>query len=161
VKNEENRPPSHLHHLSKKIAKKPITSHLKTYKPTPYQAQKKIRRTWSPEEDAQVLGLVKKYGKKWAKIATFMKSRNGKQIRDHYLNALVPDINRGIWTNIEDEAILFYYNKFGPQWCRIAECLIGRTETQVKGRFYTNLKQKLMKKGGDVKEIVKEEEELF
>jgi len=158
VKKEDGQPSPGLHSRSKKISKD-YSSHLLKNDPSKNikQYQKKTRRTWSPEEDVQVLELVKKYGTKWAKIASFMKSRNGKQVRDHYLNALVPDINRGVWTEEEDKAILFYYKKFGAQWCRIAECLDGRTETQVKGRFYTNLKQKLKVKNSVKVEIVIDE----
>jgi len=167
VKKEDDQQSISVHHLSKKIAKNTtgsqatLSKSLKSHKKkTP---KKKTRQTWTPEEEAQVLQLMKKYGTKWAMIASCMKCRNGKQVRDHYLNSLAPDINRGVWTEEEDEAILFYYDKFGAQWCKIAECVPGRTETSVKGRFYTNLKQKRMMKNVKVEividEFIKEEEE--
>jgi len=172
VKREDDQVPSSLlNPQSKKISKipkKPFVSETTFQAPSQLNKRrpsiKKTRRTWSPEEDVQLLGFIEKYGKKWAKIASCMKSRNGKQVRDHYLNALAPDINRGVWTEEEDKAIIFYYKKYGAQWCKIAECLSGRTETQVKGRFYTNLKQKFMMKNVKVEiiidEFIKEEEEF-
>jgi len=166
IKKESDSPSSPILPQSKKIKKKFLDSQTNRHKSYSQRSPiKKTRRTWSPEEDAQLLELIKKHGTKWAKIASHMQSRNGKQVRDHYLNALAPDINRGIWTDEEDNAILSYYNKYGAQWCRIAECLSGRTETQVKGRFYTNLKQKItMMKNVKVEiiidEFIKEEDEL-
>jgi len=130
---------SSLNPASKKI-KKTIKSPKEGKAPVKGK-KKKTRRTWTSAEDTQLLELVKKYGKKWAKIASFMETRNGKQVRDHYLNALVPDINRGVWTPEEDEVIIKLYSQLGAQWCRISECLPGRTETQVKGRFYTQLRK--------------------
>jgi len=128
---------------SKKISKIRLSPQREPEKQHIQAHQKKVRRTWAPEEDAELLELVKKYGSEWTKIASFMKSRNGMQVRDHYLNALAPDIKRDTWTEEEDQAILLYYNKFGPHWGKIAECVEGRTKTQVKGRFHTNLKQKM------------------
>jgi len=158
VKNEDDQPSSSLHHRSKKITKERPKG-----TSSPHQSgqihknkgtKKKTRQTWTLEEEIQVVELMKKHGKKWSKIASCMRNRNGKQVRDHYLNSLAPDINRGVWTEDEDQAILFFYEKFGAQWCKIAECVPGRTETSVKGRFYTNLKQKKMMKCGAKVEIL-------
>ena len=47
-----------------------------------------IKGTWSKEEDDLILFLEQKNGKNWALISKFMTTRNGKQIRDRFLNYL-------------------------------------------------------------------------
>jgi len=105
----------------------------------------KIRRkAWQDQEDEQLLELVEKYGKKWSKIASIMKGRTGKQIRDRYLNNLNPEIVDKDWTSEEDNLILFLYYNWGKKWSKIAAALPGRSEGQVKNRFYWGLKRKVL-----------------
>jgi len=106
---------------------------------------KKSRNSWSQDEDAKLLSLIESCGKRWAEIARLMTGRTGKQVRDRYLNVLTPNINKGTWTQIEDQMIMAMYGQMGPQWCRISEHLDGRTEAQVKNRYYTFLKKSLEK----------------
>jgi len=73
-----------------------------------------------------------------------MEDRSGKQVRDRYLNALAGNIKKASWTDEEDQTILMMLENYGPQWSRIAQRLEGRTEMQVKNRYYKSLK---MKKG--------------
>jgi len=70
-----------------------------------------------------------------------MGNRTGKQVRDRYLNVLVSDINKSSWTEEEDSVIMEMLEKIGSQWCKISDCLQGRTEMQVKNRYYTYLKK--------------------
>jgi len=135
---------------SKKILKKPLGSKPKPLNPSnPFKTtQVKKRQLWRPEEDAMVMGLIQKYGQKWRIIAKFMENRTGKQIRDRYLNILMPDINKSSCTNTEDELILSLYEAYGPRWCQIAQVLKGRTESQVKNRFQTHLKGRYSKRLG-------------
>lgn len=101
------------------------------------------RRAWQPHEDAQVIELVGKYGQSWAVVASMMEGRTGKQIRDRYLNKLKPDIKKADWTPEEDRALLGLYYQIGHKWSKIATYLPGRTEGQVKNRFYSHIKKKL------------------
>ena len=57
---------------------------------------------WTKEEDQQIMQLVKKYGTSWSRISKEMQSRNGKQIRDRYINVLDPYINKDKFTIEED-----------------------------------------------------------
>jgi len=102
------------------------------------------RKAWQDQEDEQLLELVEKYGKKWSKIASIMKGRTGKQIRDRYLNNLNPEIVDKDWTSEEDNLILFLYYNWGKKWSKIAAALPGRSEGQVKNRFYWGLKRKVL-----------------
>jgi len=103
------------------------------------------RSSWSSAEDNKLMELMETYGKKWSKIAALMEGRTGKQVRDRYVNVLMPDINRTGWEESEDQLILSTYQQIGPKWSKIAENLQGRTEGQVKNRFYSFLKKKFGK----------------
>lgn len=99
------------------------------------------RRGWSNSEDAELLRLIDLHGKKWTEVARLMKGRNGKQVRDRYVNVLMPNIKKKNWTIAEDQLIVSLYAEFGPKWTKIAEHMDGRPEVQVKNRFYTCLKK--------------------
>jgi len=81
---------------------------------------------------------------KWSKIAMMMGGRSGKQIRDRYLNNLNPQIADKDWTAEEDNMLLFLYYNWGKKWSKIAASLPGRSEGQVKNRFYWGLKRKVL-----------------
>ncbi len=55
-----------------------------------------IKGSWKKEEDQDILRLVQKYGKAWSKISKMLNTRNGKQIRDRFINVLDPEIRRKI-----------------------------------------------------------------
>jgi len=112
---------------------------------SPKKSKCKVRRkAWQPHEDDQLLKLVEEYGTKWSKIASMMKGRTGKQIRDRYLNNLNPEILEKEWTKEEDNLILFLYYNWGKKWSKIASALPGRSEGQVKNRFHWGLKRKVL-----------------
>ena len=48
------------------------------------------------------------------------------------------------WTPEEDSFILMMHKKIGSKWSQISkmEPLLGRTVSQIKNRFYQNLKDK-------------------
>lgn len=100
-----------------------------------------IKGSWTPQEDAEVLKLYKKYGKDWSKIAKFMKHRTGKQIRDRFLNSLDSNLIKRKFTQEEDEQILYWYKVYGNSWSKIAQQLKGRTGDMVKNRFYSSLRK--------------------
>ena len=63
--------------------------------------------TWKKEEDNLILSLIEKYGTSWSKISKIVKTRNGKQIRDRYMNVLAPNINK---KNFLMKKIFYLYN---------------------------------------------------
>jgi len=131
---------SNISGSSKKISKKQVIPD------TPLSMKSsglRTRNSWTESEDEQVLELIKVHGPKWTKIALIMGGRTGKQVRDRYLNVLTPHINKASWTAEEDRTIISMYQQYGAQWRRISEYLKGRTETQVKNRYYTNLKKRV------------------
>jgi len=102
------------------------------------------RQPWQAYEDEQVIDLVNKHGQSWALISSMMEGRTGKQIRDRYLNKLRPDIKNDEWNNEEDQLLISLYHELGRKWSKIATHLPGRTEGQVKNRFYSHISKKLL-----------------
>lgn len=58
----------------------------------------KSHKIWSSQEDETILKLIKKYGKNWKIISEMLGSKNGKQIRERYINKLDPTIKREDWS---------------------------------------------------------------
>jgi hypothetical protein len=90
---------------------------------------------------------MKKHGQSWAMISAAMEGRTGKQIRDRFLNKLRPNIKCGDWTAEEDERMIKLLSEIGNRWSLIATHLPGRTEGQVKNRYYSSIKKRLQANG--------------
>ena len=54
---------------------------------------------------------------------------------------LDPNIKKGPWSEEDDEAVFSLYKKFGKSWSKIANNIIGRTENQIKNRFYSTIRK--------------------
>jgi len=144
---EDNAIPSvgaNFQKASKKISK---VSGQESSKKVMRKKHNKARNPWTPKEDAQLIELMKKYGQSWAMISSVMEGRTGKQIRDRYLNKLRPNIKCGDWSPQEDELLVKLLNEVGNRWSLIANQLPGRTEGQVKNRFYSSIKKRLQCNG--------------
>jgi len=92
--------------------------------------------------------LMKKYGQSWAMISSCLEGRTGKQVRDRYLNKLRPNIKCGDWKPEEDDLVVTLLKQVGNRWSLIATHLPGRTEGQVKNRYYSHLKKRIQ--GGNL-----------
>lgn len=130
---------SSLNSTSKKINK--------TQESSSHKRNKKARNPWTPKEDLKLTELMKKYGQSWAMISSKMEGRTGKQIRDRFLNKLRPNIRYGDWSLEEDELLVSLCKEIGNRWSLIATYLPGRTEGQVKNRFYSHIKKRLQPNG--------------
>lgn len=102
-----------------------------------------IKGSWSKEEDNSILQLVNKLGKNWSLIAKLVPTRNGKQIRDRFINYLDPEINRKKFTEEEDQKIIKLYIEYGSKWSIISKHFKGRTGDMIKNRFYSCLRRKV------------------
>jgi len=93
---------------------------------------------WTPEEDDEVRKLVNLHGQQWSYISNIIKTRNGKQIRDRYLNYINPSTKHNEFSEEEDEIIKKLYLKHGSRWSYIAQYCNGRTGDLIKNRFYSH-----------------------
>ncbi|CAD8089626.1 unnamed protein product [Paramecium sonneborni] len=95
---------------------------------------------WKKSEDEQLMYLVQQFGKKWSKIAQIIQFRNSKQCRDRYINVLDPDLKTESFSQEEDQIIYEQYLRFGSKWSYISKQLEGRSQNQVKNRFYSHIR---------------------
>ena len=98
---------------------------------------------WKTEEDNKILKLIEKFGKKWSKISNIIKTRNGKQIRDRYLNILAPNLNKKKFTIQEDIKLIKLYKIYGNKWAKIKEFFKNRTTEMIKNRFHSSIKKNI------------------
>jgi hypothetical protein len=109
-----------------------------------------IKGSWSKEEDEKILKLVSIYGKCWSKISKVLVSRNGKQIRDRFINVLDPEIKKGKFTEEEDRHLIKLYLYYGPKWATISKHFHNRTADMIKNRFHSSIKKILYGGSGTV-----------
>ena len=109
----------------------------------------KGKGSWTPEEDHKLQMLVQKYGKtKWSYIGKFLPGRIGKQCRERWHNHLNPDLTKKQWTQEEETLIIEQRAKLGNRWAKIARMLPGRSDNDVKNRWYASLRKKVEGGGG-------------
>ena len=142
LKTEDSTGSSQLNDMSRKIIKTSIPMRRRT---------KGKKYPWKTSEDEQLLELFKKYGSSWSKIGNIIGNRSGKQVRDRYRNYLRAGLNCDDFTQEEDDNVLSLCEKFGRRWSVITRYMPGRSEGQVKNRYYVYLKKTL--EGDDPSEI--------
>ncbi|CAD8191898.1 unnamed protein product [Paramecium octaurelia] len=99
---------------------------------------------WNSKEDQLLLQLIQQYGKKWSKIAQIIKNRNSKQCRNRFVNSLDPNLKQNGFTKEEDQLIYQKYLEYGSKWSQISKFLVGRSDNQIKNRFYNNIRSQYL-----------------
>uniref|UniRef100_A0ACD5UV73 Uncharacterized protein n=1 Tax=Avena sativa TaxID=4498 RepID=A0ACD5UV73_AVESA len=101
--------------------------------------------SWTPEEDMRLIAYIQKYGHaNWRalpKQAGLL--RCGKSCRLRWINYLRPDLKRGNFTAEEEETLIKLHNMLGNKWSKIAACLPGRTDNEIKNVWNTHLKKRV------------------
>ncbi|XP_021901093.1 LOW QUALITY PROTEIN: transcription factor MYB58-like [Carica papaya] len=100
---------------------------------------------WSPAEDLRLITFIQKHGHgNWRalpKEAGLM--RCGKSCRLRWINYLRPDVKRGKFTREEEDTVIRLHETWGNKWSRIASCLPGRTDNEIKNIWNTYLKKRV------------------
>jgi hypothetical protein len=110
---------------------------------TPSDSKPK-RRLFTPEEDTLLCLAVQDHRlTTWIEIATRIRGRTARQCRDRWANYLCPQNKNAAWTTAEDELLLSRFLEIGPHWSAIAKFFDGRSENNVKNRWYTHVRQRL------------------
>jgi len=107
----------------------------------------KGKGSWTPEEDAILVEMRKVYGRKWAKIATHLPGRQGKQCRERYVNHLDVALKKGEWTDDEEAILIALHEHHGNRWAAISKQLPGRSDNDVKNHWYSTIQRKFLQHG--------------
>lgn len=107
----------------------------------------KGKGSWTPEEDAILKEKRALYGRKWAKIASHLPGRQGKQCRERFVNHLDPNLKKGEWTDDEEAMLIAFHEQFGNRWANIAKQLQGRSDNDVKNHWYSTIQRKFQQHG--------------
>ncbi|OAY81526.1 myb-related protein Zm1-like [Ananas comosus] len=115
--------------------------------------------SWTPEEDMRLIAYIHKFGHgNWRalpKQAGLL--RCGKSCRLRWINYLRPDIKRGNFTQEEEETIIKLHDLLGNKWSKIASCLPGRTDNEIKNVWNTHLKKRLASRDHNIKKSKQKE----
>jgi hypothetical protein len=96
---------------------------------------------FSPTEDAFLLRLVgDDPSPQWEVIAEQMPDRTARQCRERWLNYLNPAIRVDPWTEAEDSLLIEKVNDLGHFWSTMTNFFNGRSESDIKNRWYSHLK---------------------
>ncbi|XP_047331272.1 transcription factor MYB58 [Impatiens glandulifera] len=100
---------------------------------------------WSPEEDFRLVSFIHKHGHpNWRALPSQAGLlRCGKSCRLRWINYLRPTVKRGNFTQEEEEIVIKLHQSLGNKWSKIASCLPGRTDNEIKNIWNTHLKKKL------------------
>jgi hypothetical protein len=113
----------------------------------------KGKGSWTPEEDKILVEKRALYGRKWAKIASHLPGRQGKQCRERYVNHLNPELKKGEWTDDEEAVLIAMRQVHGNRWANISKELPGRSDNDVKNHWYSTVHRKFAQHGEKVRGI--------
>ena len=111
----------------------------------------KGKGSWTSEEDTILREKRQLYGRKWAKIASHLPGRQGKQCRERFVNHLDPELKKGEWTDDEEAILIAMHEHHGNRWANISKQLPGRSDNDVKNHWYSTIQRKFQQHGKDVR----------
>lgn len=129
----------------------PPLIHHSVHSHPPRRSWSRRSASWTSEEDAILVQLVKKEtavppsitaSKTWSRVAAQLTNRTGKQCRERYLNQLKPGIRREPWSPEEERILHDTHSRFGNKWVTIANHLPGRTDNCVKNHWNSMMRKR-------------------
>ena len=96
-------------------------------------------KTWTSEEDTQLLELYQRLPKRWADIAALMVDRNENQCLHRFRRLSMVGRSHKIWSAEEDETIRKLIRKYGKNWKLLSELLGTKNGKQIRERFINKL----------------------
>ena len=107
-----------------------------------------VRRPFTPEEDVRLMEIMRLFPfTNWESVAQQMGDRTSRQVRERWVNYLSPDIRNEPWTESEDQLLLEKINELGRCWSTIGRHFNGRSENDVKNRWYSHLRYRTIEDG--------------
>ena len=107
------------------------------------QAKFNPGRKWTIAEDDKLVGLMRKHGHEWTKIAKEFQDKTAKQLKERWLNQLNPKVVDDAFTVDEDMKLVLYIREFGRSWSKICKLMPGRSELMVKNRYHSFLRRRI------------------
>ena len=102
---------------------------------------------FTQEEDSLILDHVKENGtNNWPLLQDKLPGRSPKQCRERWFNHLDPTLKKSPWTLEEDSLIKENVKKYGMKWSFISRFVEGRSDNDIKNRWYSYLSREKLKK---------------
>jgi hypothetical protein len=106
------------------------------------------RRPFRIEEDALIMRVMLACpGEGWDSIAKTLPGRTTRQCRERWRHYLSPFVRCDPWTEGEDRLLLEKVNEFNFAWSEIATHFHGRSDNDIKNRWYSHLKYETVREG--------------
>jgi hypothetical protein len=100
----------------------------------------RVRHPFTPEEDARlVLVMQSAEAGRWSDVVQHFPGRTARQCRERWANYLSPAVWSRPWEPHEDELLVTKINDVGRSWSHIVRYFKGRSESDIKNRWYVHL----------------------
>lgn len=118
--------------------------------PQPDNRRRSIaRRPFTVEEDAKLMEIMNSNNfVNWETVAQKMGDRSSRQCRERWVNYLSPEIRTDPWSDIEDRLLIQKMNELGRCWSTIGQFFNGRSENDIKNRWYSHLRYRSIERNG-------------
>lgn len=109
------------------------------------------RRPFTVEDDAKLIEMMNNsHFVNWDIIAQKMGNRSSRQCRERWVNYLSPGIRTDPWTEAEDQLLISKMNELGRCWSTIGRFFNGRSENDIKNRWYSHLRYRSIEHCGKI-----------